>query len=108
MARGVAAPPLENVARELALVLAKALQLSDPSSETHTMVMVDDPDDAVVVGETNDADLAKQVAAFIEGLQGTYAYIGVSAFLLLALSRRLRLFVWYGLRRVDIVQEYAP
>ena len=108
LARGVAAPPLENVARELAPVPAKALQLSDPSSETHTMVMVDDPDDAVVVGETNDADLAKQVAAFIEGLQGRYAYIGVSAFLLLALLRRLRLFVWYGLQRVDIVQEYAP
>ena len=47
------------------------------------------------------------MSAFIEGLQVKYAYIGVSAFLLLALSRRMRLYVWYGLQRVDIVQEYA-
>ena len=71
------------------------------------MVMVDDLEDVVPVGEITNADLARQMAAFIEGLQQKFAYIGVSVFLLLALLRRIRLFVWYGLRRVDIVQEYA-
>ena len=100
MARGFAAPALENVAQEVALVPAKAV-------EPHTTVVVDDPDDVVVIGELGNENLAKQLSAFIKGLQEKYAYIGVSAFLLLALSRRMRLYVWYGLQRVDIVQEYA-
>ena len=48
------------------------------------------------------------MAAFIQELQRSHAYVGISAFLLLALWKRLRLFMWLGLRRVDIVKEYAP
>ena len=34
--------------------------------------------------------------------------MGVFAFLLLALLKRLRVYVWYGDRREDIVAQYAP
>ena len=90
MARGFAAPALENVAQEVDFVPAKAVK-------PHTTVVVDDPDDVMVIGDLGNENLAKQMSASIEGLQVKYAYIGVSAFLLIALSRRMRLFVWFGL-----------
>ena len=40
------------------------------------------------------------------GRQGVY--VGQVAFLLLGLQRRMRLYLWVGARRVDLIKECAP
>jgi len=72
------------------------------------MVMVDEPEDLVIVGEQHDAGLARQMNAFINDIQKPFAYTGISAFVIIALMKRMRVFMWIGLERTDIVECYAP
>ena len=65
MPRGVAAPPLgEAAGQELSLVQEKAVRRSD------AMVMAEDPEDLVIVGEQQDRELAKQLEYLRDQLQG--------------------------------------
>ena len=65
-------------------------------------------EEPVVVGELLNPEIAVQITAFVQELSGSRRYIGVFAFLLLALSRRMRIWVWQGAQRQEIVEEYAP
>jgi hypothetical protein len=68
----------------------------------------DDPDDAVATGYIFDAELAIQMRRFIQELQTPQRTVGISAFLVFALAKRVRVFVWFGSERVDILEKYAP
>lgn len=61
-----------------------------------------------MVGALSSVPVASAMHHFIADLQNHQSYAGVSALLLLALHSRLRVFVWYGRRREDVVQRYAP
>jgi len=95
------------VGQDVVLITDRAAGKADRKSEPGAMVMADDTDDVVVVGDDADTSVTEQLNAFIDGLKRRYAYTGVSAFVLLALMKRIRLFVWYGLERVDVVGAYA-
>ena len=72
------------------------------------MVMVETPDDVLVVGELYNPILRGQLQLFICDIESDSAYTGISMFLLMALMKRIKVFVWCGLQRRDILQEYAP
>ncbi len=65
-------------------------------------------DDLVVVGASSNPEVASGMHKFIAGVQGDRQFAGVSSLLLLALQSKVRVFVWYGRRREDVVQVYAP
>ena len=86
----------------MSLVQEKAVRRSD------AMVMAEDPDDLVIVGEQQDRELAKQLEYFRDQLQGESTYTGIYDLLVLALMRRMRVFMWWGLERKYITEEHAP
>ena len=61
----------------------------------------------MIVGELMSPKLAGEIILLSEEIGKARAYVGVFAFLLFALRRRVRVFVWYGTRREDIVARYA-
>ena len=65
-------------------------------------------EEPVVVGELLNARVAGEINDFVAELLGKGRYVGVSAFLLLALARRMRIWVWHGTLRQEIVAAYAP
>ena len=109
----VAAPPLEKaVEQPLAIVPDTAVcrpgaAVAAESAEPGAMVMADDSDDVVLLGMQPNAELAEELKCIANEIQGS-CYIGISAFVLLALMKQIRLFVWLGLVRKDILKEYAP
>ena len=54
------------------------------------------------------ATLAAEINRFVDDLQETGSYTGVAAFVVFALLKQLRVFVWYGSQREDIIAKYAP
>ena len=54
------------------------------------------------------AKLAAEISKFVHELQKTQSYTGVAAFMVFALLKQLRVFVWYGRQREDIIAKYAP
>ena len=68
----------------------------------------EDPEEPVVVGELVSVTLGAAIRDFVEELQRPAELIGTFAFLLFALCKRLRLYVWYGARREDLLETYAP
>ena len=65
-------------------------------------------DEPVVTGELSNPVLAREVQTLFNELTTPTKYIGVFAFLLLALIKRLRVYVWYVDEREDLVAKYAP
>ena len=62
----------------------------------------------MIVGELFNPHLADEIILRSEEIGKARSYVGVFAFLVFALRRRVRVFVWYGTRREDIVERYAP
>ena len=65
-------------------------------------------DEVVAVTALENAQVAKEMNAFLVGLQAQRSYVGVSAFLIFALRYRVRVRVWYGTQCEDLVEAYAP
>ena len=64
----------------------KAARVTVPESQPDAMVMVEDPEDVVIVREIQNAELARQLATFMNQLQGESAYTGISVFVIFALG----------------------
>lgn len=96
-------PPPELPSDSQALKERRCLRHKAKISETD-----DSDNELLVVGELASPKLAQQINRLTQELGERRAYAGVSAFLLFALHRRLRVFVWYGAEREDIVKKYAP
>ena len=93
-----AGTPKKQPSRKMSAAVAAALDLSaDRNAE-----------DDVVVGVPDNAEVARAVADFMKGLHRARAFTGLSAFLLLALVKRVRLHVWLGANRHDLVTLHAP
>lgn len=60
------------------------------------------------VGCIADPHVACDMRSLITQLARVRTTVGVSAFLLLALHMRVRVYIWYGTRREDILALYAP
>ena len=75
------------------------------AGEAHFAAGEADPEEAVMLPS---ATLAAQIHSFVDDLQETWSYTGVSAFMVFALLKQLRVFVWYGSQREDIIAKYAP
>ena len=58
-------------------------------------------------GLTNPA-VATELGKFLLSMQGDCQYVGIAAFVLFALRYRLRVGVWFGDERKDLVNEFAP
>ena len=52
--------------------------------------------------------LAGEMRDLIAELRKPREYIGLHAFLLFALQKRLRVFVWFGTQRYDLLHKFAP
>ena len=52
--------------------------------------------------------VTQQVVKLARDMRGPTNFTGVVAFLIFALQRRLRVFIWYGGRREDLLGIYAP
>ena len=105
--KGVAAAALPaSEGQGFALESDKTVRHRD--SESDTMVMVETPDDVLVVGELYNPILRGQLQLFICDIESESAYTGISMFLLMALMKRIKVFVWCGLQRRDILREFAP
>ena len=73
--------------------------------EAHFAAGEADPEEPVML---TSATLAAEINRFVDDLQETRRYTGVAAFMVFALLKQLRVFVWYGSQRQDIIAEYAP
>ena len=60
------------------------------------------------VGCIADPHVASDMRSLIAQLSRERETVGVSGFLLLALHMRVRVYIWYGTRREDILARYAP
>ena len=65
-------------------------------------------EDPVNVGCIADPHVACDMRSLITQLARVRTTVGVSASLLLALHMRVRVYIWYGTRREDILALYAP
>ena len=61
----------------------------------------------MVVGELS-VKLAGEMRDLIAELRTPREYTGLYAFLLFALQKRLRVFVWFGTERYDLLHKFAP
>ena len=52
--------------------------------------------------------IVEQIVALSREMGRQGVYVGQVAFLLLGLQRRMRLYLWIGARRVDLIKECAP
>ena len=93
--RGVGAPAIRP---ELvpALHSVEAARVSVPGIEQDTMVMVDDPEDVVIVGDLHNPDLARQLATYMNQLKGESAYTGIFAVVIFALMRQVQVYRHYS------------
>ena len=67
-----------------------------------------DDEEDVIVGDLTNENVAKEMACFVAELQSARRWLGPSAFLLLALLKRLRVRVWYGGACEDVLHTHAP
>ena len=75
------------------------------AGEAHFAAGEADPEEP---GMLPSATLAADINRFVDDLQETGSYTGVVAFMVFALLKQLRVFVWYGSQREDIIAKYAP
>ena len=75
------------------------------AGEAHFAAGEADPEKPVMLPS---ATLASEINRFVDELQETGNYTGVAAFMVFALLKQLRVFVWYGRQREDIIAKYAP
>ena len=75
------------------------------AGEAHFAAGEADPKEPVMLPS---ATLAAELNRFVDDLQQTWSYTGVAAFMVFALLKQLRVFVWYGSQREDIIARYAP
>ena len=75
------------------------------AGEAHFAAGEADPKEPVMLPS---ATLAAEINRFVDDLQETWSYTGVVAFMVFALLKQLRVFVWYGSQREDIIARYAP
>ena len=75
------------------------------AGEAHFAALQADPEEPVMLPS---ATLAAEINRFVDDLQETWSYTGVVAFMVFALLKQLRVFVWYGSQREDIIARYAP
>ena len=75
------------------------------AGEAHFAAGEADPEEPVVLPS---ATLALEIKRFVDDLQETGSYTGVAAFMVFALLKQLRVFVWHGSQREDIIAKYAP
>ena len=69
----------------------------------------DDGEEPLPVGELYTESVAKEMNTFIIELTKPSAYVGTSAFLILALKYRVRVRVWYGKRCQEfLLAVHAP
>ena len=66
------------------------------AGEAHFAAGEADPEEPVMLPS---ATLAAEINRFVDDLQEPANYTGVSAFMVFALLKRLRVFVWYGSHR---------
>ena len=62
----------------------------------------------VVVGDLRNPTVARDIARYVEELGTPCHYIGESALLLFALLKRMRVTVWHGTGRNELVARHAP
>ena len=75
------------------------------AGEAHFAALEADPEEPVMLPN---ATLVAEINRFADDLQETGSYTGVAAFMVFALLKQLRVFVWYGSQREDIIAKYAP
>ena len=78
------------------------------SSEAAAVDSGSDVEACVRVDEVLCPVLRSDMQDFINGIQVSRSYSGVSALLLVALLYRVRVCVWYGIMREDVLEKYAP
>ena len=84
------------------------LMVKDSMVEDSVVMDIDESEEVSIVAYQEDHELAKQVRLYIEETKRPNKTTGLSHFLILALMTRMRLYVWDGLTRCDIVTRYAP
>ena len=52
--------------------------------------------------------VAEDMVVFLESMGVTGEYVGIAAFVFLALRYRLRVQAWFHDKQVDVVNEYTP
>lgn len=62
----------------------------------------------VISGEIQNAELVRELAPFMKELQGESAYTGIFVLVIYALRMQVRVYMWCGLHRIDVVFEYIP
>ena len=67
-----------------------------------------DSEECAPAGEVLCPALRGEVYDLLGELQKTRSFTGVLGFLLLALRYRVRVYVWYGTVREDVLESYAP
>jgi len=99
------APPLR---KEDATPKPMQLMIEDLAGGDSVVMDIDESEEVSIVAYQEDHELAKQVRIYIAETKRPDKTIGLSHFLILALMNRVRLYVWVGLTRCDIVAKYAP
>ena len=106
LACGIAIPPpgrgTLNPVLAAPACSATALALQSCTSAADT------DEEVTVVTELNNPQLASELSIFIADLQAPGRDVGIAAFLLFSFVFKLRVAVWFGVTRHDIVGEYAP
>ena len=92
-------------------MVAPGAPLGTTTGVAHDALSIVSEDVVDGVGETSaykTSAIVEQVVALARGMALPGTYVGQAAFLLLALKRRMRVHLWIGARRVDIIEDYAP
>ena len=98
------AAPLPPVVAPVVAPVVSAKEVVQKSA----VVEPDDLDEAVVVHDLTNAEVAREMNAFLLELQADRKYVGLAVFVIFALRYRLRVQVWYGSRCEDVLAAYAP
>ena len=92
-------------------MVAPGAPLGTTTGVAHDALSIVSEDVVDGVGETSackTSAIVEQVVALARGMALPGTYVGQAAFLLLALKQRMRVHLWIGARRVDIIEDYAP
>ena len=81
-------------------------RLTNKTAPSKPAVAGEEP--VVVVGDLRNPTVARDIAAYVQELGTPCNYIGDSALLLFALLKRMRVTVWHGTGRNELVERHAP
>ena len=101
----IAAPPLRQ---EDATPKPMQLMIEDSVVEDSVVNENDESEEMSIVAYQEDHELAKQLRIYMEETKGDGKFFGLSHFLILALMKRMRCYLWLGRTRYDIVTTFAP